>query len=474
MRAQELVAGRYRLEDRIAGGGMGEVWRGFDTRLNRDVAIKLLHANLSGNATFRARFQNEAQAVAKLQAPGIVGLYDYGEENAPEGVVSYLVMELVRGKSLADIIAERGRLGPADTLRIIATAASGLHAAHRAGIIHRDVKPANMLVDGEGNVKLVDFGIARAKGDAGMTETGMVMGTVAYTSPEQLCGHELTPASDVYSLGVVAYECLSGRPPFSAENPGTAINGHLNQTPPPLPQDVPQPVVDVVFKALAKNPENRWATAQDFARACRDVAAGNAPTALMSAAGATTRVMSPTQPTARIASPPPRRPIPPEREPYDEPPEKQGGMKWLVVLTVVVLIAAVTIALVVLKPWQPGTNLGDDNSTHATQAKSSKEDSSSSEEETDTQDDTTSDAQSSEQHSSAPETVLMPDEKNAMIADALADLDSKGFTNVVPQPSQSGAGTACAVFEQTPQAGAEVSADTEIDLSYIDDGNCGV
>ncbi|MGH8793760.1 MAG: serine/threonine-protein kinase, partial [Stackebrandtia sp.] len=242
MRPGDMVAGRYRIDDHLDGGGMGDVYRGHDTRLDRVVAIKLLHSGLSGNARFRTRFQQEARAVAALQTPGIVSLYDYGEDETPEGTVSYLIMELVKGQSLSSILREQGALHHDDTMKIVASAAEALHAAHEAGIIHRDVKPANMLIDDNGNAKLVDFGIARAKGEAGLTETGMVMGTVAYTSPEQLQDSNLTGLADVYSLGVVAYECLAGQPPFSSSNTGAAITGHLHKDPPPLPPHVPLPV----------------------------------------------------------------------------------------------------------------------------------------------------------------------------------------------------------------------------------------
>ncbi|WP_156925837.1 serine/threonine-protein kinase [Glycomyces arizonensis] len=258
------------MDERLAAGGMGEVWKGFDTRLGRNVAIKILHAGLSSNDKFRARFQLEARAVAALQSPGIVALYDYGEETGDEGLVSYLVMELVAGRSLADILRDRGTLPPDEVMKIVATAADALETAHRADIIHRDIKPANLLVDESGTVKIVDFGIASARGASGLTETGTVMGTLAYASPEQLNGAELTGATDLYSLGIVAYEALMGQPPFVSDTPVAVMNGHMTQAPPPLSRDIPPGVAQVVLQALQKDPKARYTSASEMARSARE------------------------------------------------------------------------------------------------------------------------------------------------------------------------------------------------------------
>jgi eukaryotic-like serine/threonine-protein kinase len=266
-----LVAGRYRLDERIAAGGMGEVWKGTDTRLGRAVAIKILHAGLSSNDKFRTRFQLEARAVAALQSPGIVALYDYGEETNDDGEVSYLIMELVRGRSLAEILRDRGPLPPAEVMQIVAAAADALETAHRHDIIHRDIKPANLLVDEEtGAAKIVDFGISAARGASGLTETGTVMGTLAYASPEQLNGAELTGASDLYSLGIVAYEMLMGRPPFVSDTPVAVMNGHMTQAPPPLSRDIPAGVAQVVLQSLQKDPRARYTSAAEMARSARE------------------------------------------------------------------------------------------------------------------------------------------------------------------------------------------------------------
>jgi serine/threonine-protein kinase len=268
VRSGTEIAGRYRLDEKIASGGMGEVWKGTDARLKRTVAIKLLHSGLSGDDRFRARFEQEARAVASLQSPGIVALYDYGEDTSAESRMSYLVMELVQGKSLSALIKEFGRFGPDEVMDIMGEAAEALDTAHRAGVIHRDIKPANLLVSDDFNVKIVDFGIASARGSAGLTETGTVIGTLNYASPEQLNGEKVGGASDLYSLGVVAYECLAGKPPFTAEVPVAIMNGHINMPPPPLPDDVPEPVAEIVMRTLSKDPAERWESAADLAAAC--------------------------------------------------------------------------------------------------------------------------------------------------------------------------------------------------------------
>ena len=268
-----MLGRRYRLEARVAGGGMGEVWRGHDSRLDRVVAVKILHASLAAKATFRRRFLSEAHALAQLQVPGVVDLYDYGEDHDQSGNrMCYLVMEYVEGDSLADLLVEQGRLDHLRTMSIIAQAAQALHNAHRAAVIHRDVKPENILVDHDGRVTLVDFGIALAGGDSGLTATGVIMGTVSYVSPEQLRNQDASPASDIYALGVVAYECLAGRRPFLGDSPAAIIAGHLHEIPARLPDEVPEQLATVLDRALTKDPTKRWRNAAEFASACRAAA----------------------------------------------------------------------------------------------------------------------------------------------------------------------------------------------------------
>jgi eukaryotic-like serine/threonine-protein kinase len=260
-----VLDGRYALIERIASGGMGEVWRGVDQILGRPVAIKLLSAVHAGDEQFRARFRAEARYAASLSHPGIARVFDYGEASPLGG--PYLVMELVNGEPLSAILERVGRL-PADvTLDIVSQAARALDAAHQAGIVHRDIKPGNLLIMADGTTKITDFGIAKARAmeSANLTATGIVMGTALYVSPEQATGSTVTGSSDVYSLGVVAYECLTGQPPFVADQPLAIAIMHKHEPVPPLPADVPKPVGDLVLSMLAKTPQGRPESAQHVA-----------------------------------------------------------------------------------------------------------------------------------------------------------------------------------------------------------------
>ncbi|MEU4407766.1 protein kinase [Streptosporangium sp. NPDC023963] len=255
-----LLGGRYRPLGRIASGGMGEVWRARDELLGREVAVKLLRPHVAEDPAFRLRFRSEARIAAGLSDPGIAQVFDYGEG----GGVAYLVMELVPGQSLAGILARDGALSPEITLDVVRQTAMGLHAAHRAGIIHRDIKPGNLLVTEAGVIKITDFGIARALEAVPVTQTGILMGTAQYVSPEQASGDPLTPATDIYSLGVVAYECLTGQAPFRAETQVAIALMHIGEPPPPLPEWIPPAVRDLVMACLAKDPLRRPAGAREL------------------------------------------------------------------------------------------------------------------------------------------------------------------------------------------------------------------
>jgi eukaryotic-like serine/threonine-protein kinase len=260
-----VLDGRYELIERIATGGMGEVWRGSDQILGRPVAIKMLAQMHAEDPQFRARFRAEARYASSLSHPGITRVFDYGE-NSPLGG-PYLIMELVDGQPLSEIIERYGRLDPYVVLDIVAQAAWALDTAHQANIVHRDIKPGNLLIKADGTTKITDFGIAKANTmqAVNLTATGIVMGTALYVSPEQATGSPLTGSSDIYSLGVVAYECLAGDPPFIADQPLAIAIMHKHDPVPPLPADVPRPVADLVYGMLAKMPDGRPESARHVA-----------------------------------------------------------------------------------------------------------------------------------------------------------------------------------------------------------------
>ncbi|MEO6714183.1 MAG: protein kinase [Mycobacteriales bacterium] len=255
------LGGRYRLVDRIAVGGMGEVWAARDILLERDVAVKLLKAEYLEHPGFLARFRAEARHTAGLSHPGIASVYDYGEING----APYLVMELVAGEPLSAVLARTGALPVSQALDIAAQTARALGAAHAAGVVHRDVKPGNILVRPDGVVKVTDFGIARAVDAVPLTQTGTVVGTASYLSPEQAEGKPTGPGSDLYSLGVVTYEMVAGYRPFAAENPVAIALAHLRDQPEPLPEQLPEPVRALIMRALEKDPAARHADASEFA-----------------------------------------------------------------------------------------------------------------------------------------------------------------------------------------------------------------
>ena len=275
--AQDTLLGdRYRLARRIAIGGMGEVWRAEDTVLHRVVAVKVLKSELTQDQTFLERFRTEARTTASLQHNGIANVFDYGEVGGADDIpVAYLVMEFVDGEPLSAQLARDGRLPAVRVLEIVRQAALALSEAHRAGMVHRDVKPGNLLVRRtDGAVKITDFGIARAADAVPLTQNGMVVGTAQYFSPEQAKGRVVGPPSDVYSLGVVAYECLAGRLPFVADSPVTVAMMQIRDVPPPLPPDVPGPVQALVMRTLAKDPRQRFANGGELADAVRAVQEG--------------------------------------------------------------------------------------------------------------------------------------------------------------------------------------------------------
>ncbi|WP_432994260.1 protein kinase domain-containing protein [Dactylosporangium sp. CA-233914] len=321
--AGTVLAGRYEIERHIASGGMGDVYQGHDMVLGRTVAVKLLRAPV-GEPEFVERFRAEARTMATISHPGVVDVYDFGDDPAA-GV--YLVMQYIDGESLARTLDREERLSAETTMRLVAEAAEALHAAHEKGVMHRDVKPGNLLLRPDGSAVLTDFGVARSATATHQTASGLLLGTASYIAPERAGGRPATAQSDIYSLGVVAYLCLAGRLPFEGESLLQIALRHANDEPPPLPADVPPAAREVVARALAKDPAARWPSAAALAEAARHA----------------------------MASAPPRRPL-------------LGGRRLLVAGAAAAAVALVAASVVVLvrggddpKPPDPVANPGATN-----------------------------------------------------------------------------------------------------------------
>jgi eukaryotic-like serine/threonine-protein kinase len=274
---RRALGDRYELAQLIAAGGMGQVWRGVDALLGRPVAVKVLRSEYTGDPTFRARFRAEAQHAAALSHPHIAAVFDYGETEATDGsgeTLAFLVMELVEGEPLSAVLRREGRLDAEATLSVLQQTASALAEAHRVGLVHRDVKPCNILVRDDGSVKITDFGIAWSAGSVPLTRTGQVIGTPQYLSPEVAEGHHATPASDVYALGLVGYECLTGHPAFDGDNAVTIALKQVREDPAPLPEDLPGEIRTLIRRSLCKNPSARIPDGAAFVAAVEDVRAG--------------------------------------------------------------------------------------------------------------------------------------------------------------------------------------------------------
>lgn len=282
-----VLSGRYRVDDLIGRGGMASVYRGYDQTLGRTVAIKILKADLAGDAAFRTRFRLEAQAASRMAHPTIVRVFDAGEdaETGVDGVerpVPYIVMELVHGRLLKDVIAQ-GDVPTEDALRYIDGILEALEYSHRAGVVHRDIKPGNVMVTDSGRVKVMDFGIARAVSDSSSTvaETTAIVGTAAYFSPEQAKGESVDARADLYSTGVVLYELLTGRPPFRGDTPVAVAYQHVSEAPLPpseINDRIPRALDAIVLRALAKDPFQRPQDAAGFREALDETIDGKAPT----------------------------------------------------------------------------------------------------------------------------------------------------------------------------------------------------
>ena len=347
------VAGRYKLENRLGAGGMSTVFRAQDTVLERAVAVKLLAEHLAQDDDFVARFRREALAAARLQHPNIVQVFDSGQDQ--ESGRHYIVMEYVDGPSCADLLRQHRMFDTEDTVRIVRDACQGLDYAHRAGVIHRDVKPGNLLVSNEtGTTKLADFGIAKAAEQTRITQVGAVLGTAAYLSPEQATGEEAGPASDIYSLGVCAYQFLTGRLPHEYGSLTELALKQQQERVAPITtyrDDVTPELDQAVRLCLERDPAHRYANALDMAGALEAGVRGDttAATELMALTDATskldttaaTRALPAERAPRRAAPAAERRPAPPRRE---RPPRKRNPLR-AIVLAFIVLLAGAAIAL---------------------------------------------------------------------------------------------------------------------------------
>ena len=344
MHTERVLAGRYRLKRLIAKGGMAEVWQAVDDVLGRPVAVKILHPHLAADESFRERFRREAIAAARLAHPSIVATYDTGTD----GGVTFIVMELVEAKTLRQVLSEQGALPPGRTVHIGAQVAAALHYAHNAGIVHRDVKPPNILVCPDGRVKVADFGIAKAVEDSeagrpnpaeSLTSTGSIIGTAQYLAPEQVDGRPVDARTDVYALGVVLYEMLCGRPPFSGDTDMAVALKHLTSEPLAPRQvrgGISRAMEAVVLRAMAKAPDARYQTAAELQTALLSVDLGADEETNVVASAPTGYIPSPSASPAGPTHTPPRG-IPPSFV--------QSERRWMVPAVAIVAVA-VTLGVV--------------------------------------------------------------------------------------------------------------------------------
>ncbi|MGU3501972.1 Stk1 family PASTA domain-containing Ser/Thr kinase [Mycobacterium sp. C31M] len=418
MTTPQHLSDRYELGEIIGFGGMSEVHLARDVRLHRDVAVKVLRADLARDPSFYLRFRREAQNAAALNHPAIVAVYDTGEADTPNGPLPYIVMEYVDGVTLRDIVHTEGPMEPKRAIEIIADACQALNFSHQHGIIHRDVKPANIMISKSGAVKVMDFGIARALADAGnsVTQTAAVIGTAQYLSPEQARGEKVDARSDVYSLGCVLYEILTGEPPFIGDSPVAVAYQHVREdaVPPSTRHAGISPELDaVVLKALSKNPENRYQSAAEMRTDLIRVHSGESPEApkIFTDAERTNMLTHTTGPHARA--------LPTEHIPtaggYPNRSNNKSVGRWLVVVAVLaILTVVVTIGI---------NTLGN-----------------------------------------SPRDVQVPDVTGQVSADAIAALQNRGFKTRTSLKPDSTIGPD-RVISTDPAAGTEVGAGEDITIN---------
>ena len=356
-----LLDNRYRLDERIATGGMGDVWRGTDVVLGRTVAVKVLRKEMTADPEFAARFYGEARMMAAFRHPGVVEVFDYSSDGETDGhdQCAYLVMAFVEGEPLSTRLKEAGKLDVAETMSIVAQAADALHAAHQNGTVHRDVKPGNLMVKPTGAVILVDFGVARSAAVTSVTGLNSIVGTALYMAPEQVAKGNVTPATDIYALGAVAYHCIAGHPPFDGDNALQVALMHLEDEPVPLPPEVPLAVRELITRAMAKHPDDRFTSAAEFAEAAL---AATGPMDYRSVTGtALTAPLSPAPPTRQVPAPRglPLSPPPAERRPRRSPAQ-------LAVLVAVILLGLAAAGLALALAMRPDQTSGNQVKPSAT------------------------------------------------------------------------------------------------------------
>ncbi|MDQ4032922.1 MAG: Stk1 family PASTA domain-containing Ser/Thr kinase [Actinomycetota bacterium] len=344
MTTRRLLSERYELGETLGYGGMSEVHRGRDVRLDRDVAVKVLRADLARDPQFQHRFRREAQNAAALNHPAIVAVYDTGETASEYGPLPYIVMEFVEGRTLRDIVKTEGPMGEQRAMETMADVCAALDFSHRNGIIHRDVKPANVMITTAGAVKVMDFGIARALADGqGVTQTAAVIGTAQYLSPEQARGEQVDARSDVYAAGCVLYELITGDPPFTGDSPVAVAYQHVREDPIPpshLNPDISAAVDAMVLKAMSKNPANRYQSAAEMRTDLIRVLSGQRQLAPM--------VMTDADRTLMLDSAAPTVAIRPSRyrpDPGGGPPDERRSGRGIWVLTAVVVAALIALLL---------------------------------------------------------------------------------------------------------------------------------
>lgn len=339
--AGNLLGNRYRLDERIATGGMGEVWRGTDVVLGRVIAVKVLKSAMLTDPEFSARFYGEARMMASFRHPGVVEVYDYaGADEDGEDRVAYLVMAYVEGEPLSARVRQ-GPMSVTETMSIVAQAADALHAAHEVGVVHRDVKPGNLIVKPTGAVVLVDFGVARSAAVTSVTQLNAIVGTALYMAPEQVAKGKVTAATDIYALGAVAYHCIAGHPPFDGDNALQVALRHLEEEPEQLPPHVPPAVRELIARAMAKQPADRFETAAQFAEAAFEAAG---PLDWKRITGTT--MVAPSSPAAPTRAVPMPRDLPLAMpSPARRPPRSQTAL-LVAIVAMAVLAIGLTLAIV--------------------------------------------------------------------------------------------------------------------------------